>query len=201
MRADPQSVAAVVRADVACKQRVADPLRLRPDPHVHHTAPGSWFARRPDVQTQPVGVLEDPVLQLPLPLPDARDADLRDDVDPALRDEEHRGRRGPVLKTPCRRVVRQVLGIEGEGLGRREPPGDGRLQRRQEITAAIEEDAPRATAQELQGPSDIEVAAEVVQVERDHADPVVVIDEAQHPAIAGDRTDRLGIHDRGRDSP
>ena len=143
-------------------------------------------------------MLDDPFLELPLSLADPIDADLRDDLDPALGDEENGSRRRSVLQAARVRVVRQVLGVEREGVGRREPPGDGGLQRCEEVATAKEEDAPRPTAQELERSRNVEVAPEVVKVERDDTDAVVVIHEGQGAAFAGQRTDRLGIHDRAR---
>ena len=52
--------------------------------------------------------------ELALPRADGRRSDLRDDVDPTLRDEEDRGRWRPVFQATRRGVVVEMLGIERE---------------------------------------------------------------------------------------
>ena len=103
---------------------------------------------------------------------------------PALREEVHRRRRRAVFEPPGGRMVLKVLRVERERLGGREPARHRRLERRQQRPAGRTGTPAGPAAQELQGAGGVEVAPEVVQVQRDDAEPVVVVDEGERAALA-----------------
>ena len=134
----------------------------------------------------------------PLPRADRRRSDLGDDVDPTLRDEEDRRRRRAVLEATRRGVIVEMLGVEREGLSLREPAGHGGFERGEQVSPRVQEDEPRAAEHPLEDPGRVEVAPEVVEIERDDPEAVVVVDERERASLARDRAHRLRVDDRAR---
>ena len=198
VRADPQTVAPEVRADVAGEKLVADLLRLRTHLDVDDATPELSVPRRADLEPRLVRPGDQMVRELALPRADGRRSDLGDDVDPTLRDEEDRRRRRAVLEATRRGVIVEMLGVEREGLSLREPAGHGGLEGREQVPPRVQEDEPRAAEHPLEDPGRVQVAPEVVEIERDDPEAVVVVDERERASLARDRAHRLRVDDRAR---
>ena len=61
----------------------------------------------------------------------------------------------------------------------REPPRDGGLKRGEQIAPRVQEDESRPAEHPLEDAGRVEVAPEIVEVERDDPEPVVVVDERE----------------------
>ena len=109
--------------------------------------------------------------------PDPLRPHLGDDVEASLCDEGHRRGRGPVFEPAPRRVVLEVLDVEGERFGLPEPPGHQRFELMHQVVPHVQERQPGPSAQPLQNAGGVEVAPQVAQVHRDDPGPMEVVHE------------------------
>ncbi len=87
-------------------------------------------------------------------------------------------------------------GVERERVAGGEPSRDRRFQGGQQVAPGVQEREPGPAAQPLQDAGGVQVAPQIVQVERDDAGAVVVVDERQRPTFASHRADGLRVDER-----
>ena len=192
MGRDPQVVVARRGDDALAVERGDERVHVAGADAEERAAP-LGLARRHDPRAELVEAVVEERVQLAHVLLGLGDPDLLHQLDPRDRRVDRRDRRRARLEAARGRRRRVVVDVHLEDVAVGEPAGRRRLDRLDELAAAVEEPEPGRAEQVLEHAGDEEVAIQGAHVDRQRADRLVRVDQDERAALVREPRDRLDV--------